>query len=123
VAERSGLLTRTGRNPCAGSNPAPSARHTPPHTERAMSKHSIRQEVDLKVIVSDNDLIIIETGANPAEGGVVPHKCSITINREECLCLADLLATATFELNRRKREDMKPAVTIKQPFPVKEIEL
>jgi hypothetical protein len=71
-----------------------------------------RQEVDLKVIVSDNDLIIIETGAG-----------SITINYEENNCLRDMLATASFELNRRRREDMKPVVTIKQPFPVKEIEL
>jgi hypothetical protein len=77
-----------------------------------MSKHSIRQQVMLTVIVSDNDLVIIETGLAG----------SITINREECLCLADLLATATFELNRRRREGDGPVAPL-TPFPVKEIEL
>jgi hypothetical protein len=82
-----------------------------------------RQEVDLTVIVSDNDLIIIETG----EG-------SITINYEESECLRTLLANAWYELVERRRggpgEDMHPSGwgleplrDGKQPFPVKEIEL
>jgi hypothetical protein len=87
-----------------------------------MSKHSIRQQVNLTVIVSDNDLIIIETGAGTPEGGG-----SITINYEECSCLLTLLDTAWIELSKRKREDdglvAPPADTGREPFPVKEIEL
>jgi hypothetical protein len=67
-----------------------------------------RQEVDLKVIVTDNDLIIIETGAG-----------SITINYEESECLRTLLANAWYELVERRREGRADQV----PFPVKEIEL
>jgi hypothetical protein len=74
-----------------------------------------RQEVDLKVIVSDNDLIIIETGAG-----------SITINYEECNCLRGMLHTAGFELyTRHPRHTEYPGGTVPPltPFPVKEIEL
>jgi hypothetical protein len=70
-----------------------------------------RQEVDLKVIVSDNDLIIIETGAG-----------SITINYEESECLRTLLANAWYELVERRREGDGPVAPL-TPFPVKEIEL
>jgi hypothetical protein len=71
---------------------------------------AIRQQVNLTVTVAANDLIRIETGEEGEEGG-------ITINYEECNCLRDMLATASFELNRRRRERQG------QPFPVKEIEL